>query len=237
MACSPRSSGWRLSAHLTSHGHASSPMQVRAVLEGVLTRVERMVARSYRMANSERPERPLDSHERALNSDQAQQHWMEKLYQYVEGLGGSRSLVAGFSCRMEVRLAGNSAGTTDLYYYGKGGRPKFRSKAEVGRHLRLLGDGSGPRMTLAVSQRPPMHPIGTLPLHPSLVVAPAAPTASMAPAVHPILDTPLPPSSPVSRSTRYPLSTVYSSHHRHLHHHLRQYGILRGMQFSPLSSS
>ena len=67
---------------------------------------------------------------------------VRSLGQYLASCGGQQGMVDGWWAKIETRLTGNSAGTTDLYYYGpfRGdpSRPKkFRSAKEVAAHFGL----------------------------------------------------------------------------------------------------
>ena len=47
-------------------------------------------------------------------------------------------MLEGFESRTETRRVGNTAGTSDTYWYAPNGK-KFRSRAEIARHLKLDG--------------------------------------------------------------------------------------------------
>eukprot|EP00966_Prymnesium_polylepis_P095284 2206860-Prymnesium_polylepis.1 len=55
---------------------------------------------------------------------------------FVAECGGSESQVEGWVATMTVRKDGNTAGITDTYFHAPGGK-RFRSRAEVARHLSL----------------------------------------------------------------------------------------------------
>ena len=47
-------------------------------------------------------------------------------------------MLDGFESRTETRKMGSTAGTSDTYWYAPSGK-KFRSRAEIARHLKLDG--------------------------------------------------------------------------------------------------
>ena len=66
-----------------------------------------------------------------------EQEQIGRLDDYLASLpGGSHGLVAGWTIRVDVRQSGGTAGETDLYFFDEHGK-KFRSKAEVARHMLL----------------------------------------------------------------------------------------------------
>jgi hypothetical protein len=56
------------------------------------------------------------------------------LVAYIVELGGDSALVDGWTVTIEERTGGATAGTTDAYFYSPTGK-KFRSRAEIARHL------------------------------------------------------------------------------------------------------
>ena len=57
------------------------------------------------------------------------------LRDYLVSLGGSPDLVAGWWATRETRREGNSAGTTDIYFFSPHVKKKFRSRMEIARYL------------------------------------------------------------------------------------------------------
>ena len=56
------------------------------------------------------------------------------LVAYIVELGGDSTLMDGWTVTITERTDGATAGTTDAYFYSPAGK-KFRSKAEIARHL------------------------------------------------------------------------------------------------------
>jgi len=61
---------------------------------------------------------------------------LETLAEYLEERGGSKDLVTGWTTSTEIRKTGNSAGSSDSYWFSPEGT-RFRSMAEVARHFQL----------------------------------------------------------------------------------------------------
>ena len=60
---------------------------------------------------------------------------IDSLRDYLVSLGGSPDLVAGWWATRETRREGNSAGTTDIYFFSPHVKKKFRSRMEIARYL------------------------------------------------------------------------------------------------------
>lgn len=72
------------------------------------------------------------------------------LAQFLVSCGGSAQLLSGWRAKTEFRKGGDSAGTSDTYFYSATGK-KFRSRAEVARHFKLQG-APQPRAKRAASK-------------------------------------------------------------------------------------
>jgi hypothetical protein len=93
--------------------HLSREAQVEAAVRHLIDKVVRI--------NSERHAEPDAAYYAAC---------IGALGAYVRDCGGEEGMVAGWRVKQEVRMTGNSAGTTDLYYFDRNGR-KFRSAKEI----------------------------------------------------------------------------------------------------------
>jgi hypothetical protein len=72
-----------------------------------------------------------------INDPNAQEA-LAVLRTYVEQCGGEGSAIDGWTTELYSRSIGNSAGTTDRYFFDASGK-KFRSRAEIARALGLSG--------------------------------------------------------------------------------------------------
>ena len=96
-----------------------------------------------------------------LISDPAAEENLAVLRTYVEKCGGEGSAIAGWTTELYSRSIGNSAGTTDRYFFDTTGK-KFRSRAEIVRALglsgapaiRVKGDGSTSTGVLRPGEQP-----------------------------------------------------------------------------------
>ena len=145
--------------HAAAQEAMTAEHQCASVLRSVLDRV-------VRMNDARHVEPPKEYYDATV----------AELGNYLVLCGGQPGLVAGWSARSETRMTGNSAGTTDLYYFSTRGK-KFRSAKEVARHFGL---------DTSTATKPTVRK--WVPTEPSAAVAPAA----AAPAVSAI--TPLAPS-------------------------------------------
>ena len=66
-----------------------------------------------------------------INDPNAQEA-LAVLRTYVEQCGGEGSAIDGWTTELYSRSIGNSAGTTDRYFFDASGK-KFRSRAEIAR--------------------------------------------------------------------------------------------------------
>jgi hypothetical protein len=107
--------------------HLSREAQVEAAVRHLIDKVVRI--------NSERHAEPDAAYYAAC---------IGALGAYVRDCGGEEGMVAGWRVKQEVRMTGNSAGTTDLYYFDRNGR-KFRSAKEIAIWLGLQ-PSSGQKM-------------------------------------------------------------------------------------------
>ncbi|KAH8060346.1 SET domain-containing protein [Aureococcus anophagefferens] len=73
-----------------------------------------------------------------IENDTGYEQAMIDLAKAVELWGGEASMIAGWRTELYDRPTGNSAGTTDRYFYDTSGK-KFRSRAEIARALGLSG--------------------------------------------------------------------------------------------------
>ena len=103
--------------------HLSREAQVEAALRHLIDKVVRI--------NRERHAEPDAAYYAAC---------IGALGAYVRDCGGEEGMVAGWRAKQEVRMTGNSAGTTDLYYFDRTGR-KFRSAKEIAIWLGLQPSG------------------------------------------------------------------------------------------------
>ena len=88
-------------------------------------------AREDRSAERERATRqPVRREER--DNDEV----LRLLQVYITGCGGREGALDGWSTYCETRKSGTTEGTTDQYFVARNGK-RFRSRAEVARHLRL----------------------------------------------------------------------------------------------------
>ena len=67
----------------------------------------------------------------------------EALVAYITAYGGDEDMVRGWEVRTDVRVGGATAGRPDLYFISYPEGKRFRSKAEVARHLGVLPRGQG----------------------------------------------------------------------------------------------
>ena len=96
-----------------------------------------------------------------LISDPAAEENLAVLRGYVEKCGGEGSAITGWTTELYSRSIGNSAGTTDRYFFDTTGK-KFRSRAEIVRALglsgapaiRVKGDGSTSTGVLRPGEQP-----------------------------------------------------------------------------------
>ena len=70
-------------------------------------------------------------------SDGSEDPHMRALLEHVVSAGGSADMLDGWYIKRELRSNGTTAGTSDVYYHNPDGR-RFRSRAEVTRHLALV---------------------------------------------------------------------------------------------------
>ena len=57
---------------------------------------------------------------------------IRSLAEYLESCGGTRDMVDGWHTKTEIRREGNTAGTSDTYFFNPNGK-RFRSRAEIAR--------------------------------------------------------------------------------------------------------
>ena len=78
------------------------------------------------------------AHSRGGGTRRSDEEHFRRLSEVVVACGGTEAMLDGWGIKTDVRMEGNSAGTTDTYFIppkGRGGR--MRSRAEVIRFLRL----------------------------------------------------------------------------------------------------
>jgi len=121
-------------------------MAVHQVLNSLIGKVEaeeqkaaHLAARAaaQALARSEAIKARAERNLSLMDEDITAEH-LPKLEEYVVSCGGDASMVAGWYMKKDVRADGCSAGTTDLYFFDPLGK-KFRSRAEIARHLQLEG--------------------------------------------------------------------------------------------------
>ena len=72
----------------------------------------------------------------SADSGERTQQLLRSLAEYLEACGGTRDMVDGWYTKTEIRREGNTAGTSDTYFFNPQGK-RFRSRAEIARFFEL----------------------------------------------------------------------------------------------------
>ena len=71
-----------------------------------------------------------------MSDEERTQKLLASLADYLEGCGGSRTMIDGWTTKTEIRREGSTAGTSDSYYINPQGK-RFRARTEIARFFGL----------------------------------------------------------------------------------------------------